>query len=288
MDSPPIPNARLWQRQEFWKNIKQRKLLSLFEKKEIIFVDPENTYIEKGVKIGRGTRFEPGTYLYGTKTIIGANCKIGPLVVITDSWLGNDIAVGPLAVLKRCTILSGTKIPHECYLGDARIGNEVNIGAGTKTSNMDGFEKNKTEIGSRCFIGTFVDFIAPITIGEECFVASRTKISSKTVIPSHSFVSEETSPNGRTRIVVKTNCSFKLPGHWKWLWTQKPINPILMQELFDVLQSRFEDYAQWLNAPQAELAGDKPRNFIKKRGEEGVKKVKSLAEGAPPLNLIPV
>ena len=167
------------------------------------------------------------------------------------------------------------------------IGEETNIGDGVTTSDFDGFEKYPTTIGARCFFGTCVDIIAPATIGEESFIASRTRLSTKAQIPPHSFVFEETR-NKRTRIVWKENCSFKLPGYWKWIWTQKPVSPILMQELFDTLQSRFENYTQWLNTPQPELSEDKPRNLIKKRGEGGVEEVKNLTEETPLLQLISV
>ena len=280
-----IYNAESWQKRKFWKEF----FIGRWRWPKIDFIDPVNTYLDEYTKIGKDTKIWPNVYVIGkeNKPTIGNGCEIGPMVVITDCEVGDNVYIGPEAIVKLCRVGDRVKIPHSCYLARAYIGPETNIGDNTTTSDFDGFEKYTITIGPRCFIGTFVDIIAPMVIGEESFIASRTRLSTKAEIPPHSFVFEEVR-NKRTHIVWKKDCSFKLPGYWKWIWTQKPISPVLMQELFDILQSRFENYAQWLNTPHPELAGDKPRNLIKKRGEEGVEEVKSLAGEISPLKLIPV
>ena len=278
-------NAEQWQRRKFWREF----FIGRGKWPEVTFIDPLNTYLDAGTTIGKKTTIWPDVYIIGKeqKPVIGSKCEIGPIVVITDCEVGDDVHIGPEAVIKLCKVGNRVKIPHSCYLARTMIGEETNIGDGVTTSDFDGFEKYPTTIGARCFFGTCVDIIAPATIGEESFIASRTRLSTKAQIPPHSFVFEETR-NKRTRIVWKENCSFKLPGYWKWIWTQKPVSPILMQELFDTLQSRFENYTQWLNTPQPELSEDKPRNLIKKRGERGVEEVKNLTEETPLLQLISV
>jgi len=161
-------------------------------------VDPMTTYLEPGIEIGAGTVVFPNTTISG-ESIIGERCRIGPNAIIADSRLGDDVAVfasvlestdvepgvdiGPFSHLRPGTYLeqdvhignyveikesrigAGTKIGHFSYIGDAEIGADVNIGAGTVTCNYDGTTKAKTIIGDQAFIGSDTMLVAPLRIG---------------------------------------------------------------------------------------------------------------------------
>ncbi len=161
--------------------------------------DPSRTYIEADVRIGTDSVIWPGSYLLkGTQ--IGAHCTIGPDAFITESQVGDrcrvfasvlesaqveeDVEIGPFSHLRSGAHLAagahlgnfgevknsylgpGTKMGHFSYIGDAQIGSDVNIGAGTVTCNFDGEKKNATEIGSGVFIGSDTMLVAPVKIGE--------------------------------------------------------------------------------------------------------------------------
>lgn len=165
----------------------------------VTFINPEQTYIEADVVLGKDTVLWPNTYLRG-KTVIGESCRIGPNTVIEDSTVGSHCAIiasflegalvedhvemGPFAHLRKGAHLAqgvhlgnfgevkssylgpGVKMGHFSYIGDANIGPDVNIGAGTITCNYDGVKKHKTEIGANAFIGSDTMLVAPLRIGE--------------------------------------------------------------------------------------------------------------------------
>lgn len=174
-------------------------------------IDPNSTYVESGIKIGRDSILSPGVYLAG-KTTIGENTILEHGVVVRDSEIGNNVVIkaysvitesivednakiGPFAHLrpgshvaeeakignfvemKKSYIGRGSKASHLTYLGDAQIGNDVNIGAGTITCNYDGKRKHKTIIKDRAFIGSNTAFIAPICIGEGATVGAGSVIT---------------------------------------------------------------------------------------------------------------
>jgi len=165
----------------------------------VTLVDPEATYIEPEVAIGKDTTVWPGTYLQGS-TVVGEDCEIGPNAIVRDTQIGNgckifmsvldqalvedQVDIGPFGHLrkgahlcrgvhmgnfgevKNSTLGPATKMGHFSYIGDATIGSEVNIGAGTITCNFDGERKNPTEIGDRVFIGSDTMLVAPVKLGE--------------------------------------------------------------------------------------------------------------------------
>ncbi|GIW47370.1 MAG: bifunctional protein GlmU [Deltaproteobacteria bacterium] len=166
----------------------------------VTLIDPEVTYISPEVLIEADTIIYPNTFIYG-KTRIGSGCKIGPFAWIEDSFLGNgvtvgfscyivqariedDVAIGPFAhirpeteimsgakignfvEIKKSTIGRKSKVPHLSYIGDACVGSEVNIGAGTITCNYDGFDKHKTTIDDHAFIGSDTMLVAPVKVGK--------------------------------------------------------------------------------------------------------------------------
>lgn len=164
----------------------------------VTIIDPASTYIEAGVSIGRDTVIMPNTYLHG-RTEIGEGNVIGPNTIIHDSKIGNHCKVlasvmegallddhvdmGPFARLRKGAHLGnhvhmgnfgevkdsyladGVKMGHFSYIGNAQIGSNTNIGAGTITCNYDGEKKHPTEIGEDVFIGSDTMLVAPLKIG---------------------------------------------------------------------------------------------------------------------------
>ncbi len=168
--------------------------------------DPATTYIGPDVRIGRDTTIGPNVHLRGA-TKIGAGCQIDGSSFITDSRVGDgvhlrfgvvmtearvgrDCLIGPFAHLrpetvlganvhigdfvetKKSTLADGTKANHLAYIGDAEIGRDTNVGAGTITCNYDGFRKHRTVIGNRVQIGSDTQLVAPIRLGDDVYVAS--------------------------------------------------------------------------------------------------------------------
>lgn len=164
----------------------------------VTFIDPASTYIEADVKIGKDTILMPNTYLYG-KTEMGEGNIIGPNTIIRDTKIGNgckvlvsvlegavlenDVDMGPFARLRKgahlgnhvhmgnfgevkdSRLADGVKMGHFSYIGNAQIGSNTNIGAGTITCNYDGEKKHATEIGEDVFIGSDTMLVAPLKIG---------------------------------------------------------------------------------------------------------------------------
>jgi bifunctional UDP-N-acetylglucosamine pyrophosphorylase/glucosamine-1-phosphate N-acetyltransferase len=172
---------------------------------------PETVVIDPEVTVGEDTVIEPSVQLLG-RTRIGSECTIGAGSVLMDSVLEDRVTVrphsmirgshlergssaGPFARLrdgarleenahvgnfvevKKSTLESGAKAMHLSYLGDARIGRETNIGAGTITCNYDGVHKNATVIGRRAFIGSDSALVAPVRIGDGAYVAAGSVIT---------------------------------------------------------------------------------------------------------------
>ncbi len=164
----------------------------------VTIVDPASTWIDAGVEIGRDARIEPLSVLSGS-TVIGEEAVIGPRSEIRDSSIGprsvvwasvvesssvaEDVQIGPYshlrpgsrigagcrignyAEIKNSELGAGTQQHHFSYLGDAQLGERVNVGAGSVTANFDGQRKNRTIIGSDAFLGVDTMLRAPITIG---------------------------------------------------------------------------------------------------------------------------
>ncbi len=160
--------------------------------------DPLSTFIDADVRIGADTTILSGSHVLG-ETSIGEECEIGPNAIIRDSMIGarcairsstieestieTDVDIGPYSHLRpRSYICQGahignfaevkasrlgrhTKIGHFSYVGDAEVGDDVNIGAGTITANYDGTSKHHTVIGDGAFIGSDTMLVAPVSIG---------------------------------------------------------------------------------------------------------------------------
>ena len=168
--------------------------------------DPATTYVDMDVVVGPDTVIHPGVFLQG-RTSVGARCELHAGVRIVDSTLGDDVVVrnhcvlqgaalangsrvGPFAHLrpgaemgeaakvgnfveiKKSSLGRGSKANHLAYLGDATIGDGVNIGAGTITCNYDGKRKHATTVGDRVFIGSGTQLVAPLTLGDDAYVGA--------------------------------------------------------------------------------------------------------------------
>jgi len=139
--------------------------------------DTNNTYIYDDVEIGEDTVIHPNTTIK-SNVKIGKNCEIGPNAYIREGCeLVDGVKIGSFVEIKKAKIGSGTKVPHLSYMGDCEIGEKTNIGCGTITCNYDGFKKSKTIIGDKSFVGSNVNFIAPVTIGDNTIIAAGSTIT---------------------------------------------------------------------------------------------------------------
>lgn len=168
-----------------------------------VFRDPLNTWVDKRVKIGKGALIYPGCVLIGN-TLIGEKCVIWPNTVIIntvledeveigvplikDSHVGKNSVIGSTAEINRSIIGSRVNIRHHSYLGDTKIGDDSNIGAGTITANFDGKNKNKTALGARSFTGVNSNLIAPNDFPEDTYVAAGTTVPSRLKVPPASLI----------------------------------------------------------------------------------------------------
>jgi len=173
-------------------------------------VEPDRTYVDVDAVLEPGVRLYPGVHIEGVTTV-GAGAEIGPDAHIRDCRIGEDAIVrysvlesaevgpraqvGPYARLRPGTVLgpeakAGTfvelkattvgarsKVPHLSYMGDALIGEDSNIGAGSITCNWDGYGKHPTKIGDRAFIGSDTMLVAPIEIGDDAWTGAGSTIT---------------------------------------------------------------------------------------------------------------
>ena len=176
----------------------------------VTIIDPATTYIDPDVQVGADTVIHPGVIIEG-RTRIGSMCEIQAHVRIADCEIGDrvrinnfclltgaqvaqDAAIGPFAhlrpdtgvgeaakignfvELKKTSLGAGSKVSHLAYLGDAEIGADVNIGAGTIVCNYDGEKKQRTVIEDGAFIGSDTQLIAPVTVGRGAYVGTGTTV----------------------------------------------------------------------------------------------------------------
>ena len=146
-------------------------------KNGVTIEDTNNTYIYDDVQIGEDTVIHPNTTIK-SGVVIGKNCEIGPNAYIREGCeIADNVKIGSFVELKKAKIGEGTKVPHLSYMGDTEIGSKTNIGCGTITCNYDGFKKSKTIIGNNAFVGSNVNFIAPVTIGDNTIIAAGSTIT---------------------------------------------------------------------------------------------------------------
>ena len=176
----------------------------------VTIVDGANTYIDPRCRIAAGTSILPGTILRG-ETVIGADCELGPNTMIrdctigdgctvnasqlNDSTVGSRTSVGPFAYIRpNCTVGSecrigdfvelknshigaGTKVSHLTYVGDSDVGEHVNFGCGTVTTNYDGKQKYRCTIGDHVFLGCNTNLVAPVTVESGAYIAAGSTIT---------------------------------------------------------------------------------------------------------------
>ncbi len=190
--------------------LRQRKRAALMDAGVAIYL-PETVLIDPDVEIGPDTVIEPCVQLLG-KTRIGTGCTIRTGSVLTDAVLGDQVTVrqhcvvaasrlaagaivGPFAHLrdgaqlrpgarvgnyvevKKSVLAEGVKAMHLSYIGDASVGRDTNIGAGTITCNYDGVRKNRTTVGKRVFVGSGTELIAPVKVGDNAYIAAGSTIT---------------------------------------------------------------------------------------------------------------
>jgi bifunctional UDP-N-acetylglucosamine pyrophosphorylase/glucosamine-1-phosphate N-acetyltransferase len=176
----------------------RRRILSDWMLRGVSVPDPSSVYIDATARLGQDTVVLPNTHILG-RTRIGLNCEIGPNAVVRDSEIGDqckviasvveaselrqgvdvgpfshirpgstleeDTHIGNFAEVKNSRLGPGTRSGHFSYIGDADVGANVNIGAGTVTCNFDGEKKSQTSIGDDAFIGSDTMLVAPVKIG---------------------------------------------------------------------------------------------------------------------------
>ncbi len=150
----------------------------------VSIIDPATTYVEAGVKIGHDTVLYPCTFIEGDVTI-GKKCQIGPFAHLRPGTrIADNATIGNFTEVSRTKVGRNVMMKHFSFLGDATVGNDVNIGAGTITANYDGKDKNKTVIGDGAFIGSDSILIAPLTIGKKAMVGAGSVVARGKNIPA--------------------------------------------------------------------------------------------------------
>jgi bifunctional UDP-N-acetylglucosamine pyrophosphorylase/glucosamine-1-phosphate N-acetyltransferase len=123
-----------------------------------------------------GTVIHPNCHIDGAAT--GPDCEIGPFARLRPGAdLAAQVKVGNFVEIKKSTVADGSKVNHLTYIGDATIGKNVNVGAGTITCNYDGANKFRTIIGDNAFIGSGVELVAPVEVGAGAVIGAGSTIS---------------------------------------------------------------------------------------------------------------
>ena len=172
----------------------QERLREKFMKNGVKMLAPETVYFSKDTKIGKNVTIEPYVVL-GEKVKIQNNSKIKSFSHLENVKIENNVTVGPFARLRAGTVLKSgsrvgnfveikksnlgknSKVSHLSYIGDANIGDFVNIGAGTITCNYDGKNKNKTTIKNKVFVGSNSSLVAPVTLNEKSTIGAGSVIT---------------------------------------------------------------------------------------------------------------
>ena len=204
-----------------------RRVCERWMRDGVTILDPETTWIEDDVQIGRDATILPGSFLQG-HTVVGEDAIVGPYTTLIDAtvdegavversrvqeshigartnigpWtylrpgneFGEDAKAGAFVEMKKAHIGNGTKVPHLSYVGDAQLGDHTNIGGGTITANYDGVHKNRTTIGSGCHVGAGNLFVAPVEVGDNVTTGAGSVV--RHAVPSDTMVySENTQHN---------------------------------------------------------------------------------------------
>lgn len=217
----------------------RRRIVERLMAEGVTCLDPGSVYVSSLSTIGRDTTLYPNVHLEG-RTVIGTGCtlhagcrlrdaRLGHRVtvldgcVIQDSDIADDCTLGPYAHLrpgnrlkrkvkvgnfvevKKSVIGEGSKVPHLTYVGDATLGERVNIGAGTITCNYDGFAKHQTVIEDEAFIGSNTSLVAPLKVGRGAIVAAGSAITQEVPPDAVAFGrAQQVNKEGRAAEIRKT------------------------------------------------------------------------------------
>ena len=147
----------------------------------VTIVDPDNTWIDARAEIGQDTVIEPFTYIHG-EVRIGQGCRVGPFAYLRHGTvLEKDVVLGVYTEVKNSTLAEGVRARHHSFIGDATVGRNVNVGAGSITANFDGENVNQTSIGDDCYIGSGAVLIAPLDLDGGSKVEAGTVVSRENV-----------------------------------------------------------------------------------------------------------
>lgn len=216
--------------------VMRRRVAEKHMRNGVTIIDPHTTYISVDAVIGRDTILLPGTMIEGT-TVIGSHCTIGPNSHLIDSHIGDDTtvhssvirssiigsstAIGPFAHIrpettlgdrvkignfvevKKSTVGNDSKMSHLSYIGDAKVGTNVNIGCGAITVNYDGKNKHVTTIEDDTFIGCNSNLVAPVTVEKGAYVAAGSTITKN--VPESSLAIGRTRQENKEDYVKKLN-----------------------------------------------------------------------------------
>jgi bifunctional UDP-N-acetylglucosamine pyrophosphorylase/glucosamine-1-phosphate N-acetyltransferase len=161
--------------------IMQRRIQRELMENGVTIVDPDNTWIDARAQIGQDTVIEPFTYIHG-EVKIGQGCRIGPFAYLRHGTvLKNDVVLGVYTEVKNSTLADGVRARHHSYIGDATVGEKVNVGAGSITANFDGQKVCQTNIGNNCYIGSGAVLIAPLELKEGSHINAGTVVSQESV-----------------------------------------------------------------------------------------------------------
>jgi bifunctional UDP-N-acetylglucosamine pyrophosphorylase/glucosamine-1-phosphate N-acetyltransferase len=198
--------------------VMQRRINEAHMRNGVTLIDPATAYIDSDVTIGNDTVIEPGVYLKGDTTI-GSNCVVGTHSELVDatiedgvritsstieesimrkgsnigpnshlrpqSDIGEDVHIGNFCEVKKATLGARTKLGHLSYVGDATLGEDINIGCGVVFVNYDGVQKFHSTVGDKSFIGSNANIVAPVTLADHSFVAAGSTITKD--VPFHAM-----------------------------------------------------------------------------------------------------
>ena len=140
-----------------------------------VIIEP-NVFFGPGVTIGNDVRIKANSHLEGTT--IGDTAQIGPFARLRPgAKIADDVKIGNFVEVKKADLEKGAKVSHLSYIGDARIGAEANIGAGTITCNYDGYDKFKTDIGAGAFVGSNTALVAPVSIADGAIIGAGSTVT---------------------------------------------------------------------------------------------------------------
>ncbi len=168
--------------------IMQARINARIMEQGITLVHPASTFISYGTKIGTDSVIYPFTVIE-RDVKIGKHCSIGPFAHLREGTrLGDGVIVGNFLEIVRSNIGPKALLKHFSYIGDSKIGRQVNIGAGTVTANFDGKNKNLTVVGDNAFIGSDTVLVAPVKIGKAAKTGAGSVVVKNTLVPAGSVV----------------------------------------------------------------------------------------------------